>query len=267
MWRTFNSTLAVIQRNWRIDKKYVETFTWRLFWPVVNVSIMGFLALFVGQAMSAVISYNYIDYIIVGTMVSLLINSVFSETAHSLRREQWEETLEGVYLTPRGRNAILIGNLLYGVLFTLISVFALMLAGVFIFGVAIHGRLWDFALALFLTIFSIAGFGLIVSALTLKWKQSTTISFAIMDVLILVSGIYYPVTILPKIIQFISIFSPLTYALDITRKVVLDGRSLIQLGWQLLPLIVLATALIIVGMFIYVSMEQQVLRTVGLKQK
>lgn len=258
---------AIIQRNWRIDKKYVETFTWRLFWPVINILIMGFLALFVSSALADYLDYNYIDFTIIGTMVWLLISAVFYETADTIRREIWEETLEGVYLSPSGRQAMILGNLVYAVLFVLVTVSILVgSAGVF-FSFIIKGSLIDFAFSLMLIVYSIIGLGLIVSACTLLWKESHAISHAIMDVLVLVSGIYYPIKILPEAIQAISVVSPLTYSLEISRQIALNGKSLLELMPSLASLLVISTVLLAISIIVFLKIEKHVLKTKGLKQK
>ena len=39
----------------------------------------------------------------------------------------------------------------------------------------------------------------------------------------MISGVYYPVSVLPEWMQFLSVFSPATYALDGLRDAIIEG--------------------------------------------
>jgi ABC-2 type transport system permease protein len=51
-------------------------------------------------------------------------------------------------------------------------------------------------------------------------------AFAVQGVLLLISGVYYPISVLPAPLHFVGILSPLTYTLNGVRESLLHGLSL-----------------------------------------
>lgn len=262
-----HSVLAVMKRNWQWDSKYLGTYVGGLLWPAVRVLIMAFLALFVSSAASAQTGYSYIDYLIVGTIIWTVLEMVFFDTSRALRREQYDQTLEGIYLSPRGRNSILVGNLLYSLIFSSVTIIAIVLLSAFAFGFQIAGNPLEFLLMLLLSVYSITGLALVVNALTLLFKEAHALSFAVLDVLVLFSGIYYPTSVLPKAAQAVSAFSPLSYAFEIARQIALNGASIFLYWKELAIMLLIATALLAIGIAFYLNAEKRVLQNQGLKEK
>ena len=65
---------------------------------------------------------------------------------------------------------------------------------------------------------------------------------------LLVSGVYYPTTVLPEWMQLISRISPATYVLDAVRRALIDGATIPQLLPDLWPLLITAVAFIPLGL-------------------
>jgi ABC-2 type transport system permease protein len=71
-----------------------------------------------------------------------------------------------------------------------------------------------------------------------------------------VSGVYYPVEVLPGWMQALSVISPATYALEGIRAAVLDGASLGDVWGDLWPLLVLGALAIPVGLAVFRAGER-----------
>ena len=57
--------------------------------------------------------------------------------------------------------------------------------------------------------------------------------------LLVVSGVYYPVEVLPRWMQWLSVISPATYVLDGIRDAILNGAGLSTMGDEIWPLLVI----------------------------
>jgi ABC-2 type transport system permease protein len=70
-------------------------------------------------------------------------------------------------------------------------------------------------------------------------------------ILLVISGVYYPVDVLPGWMQVASIFSPATYALDGLRDAILRGDGLTAMGDELWPLAVIGAASVPLGLWVF----------------
>jgi ABC-2 type transport system permease protein len=84
--------------------------------------------------------------------------------------------------------------------------------------------------------------------------------------LLLVSGVYYPISVLPGWMQPIARISPATYVLEGMRQALLEGATLRQLWGQILPLLAMGIIAIPVGVFIFGRAEHYAKRTGKLKR-
>ena len=91
-------------------------------------------------------------------------------------------------------------------------------------------------------------------------------AFVIQSVLLLVSGVYYSINILPGWMQAVSHLSPATYALDGVRRGLIDGVPASQLVGDIWPLIVMGIVLIPVGLWAFGSAERYAKRSGKLKR-
>jgi ABC-2 type transport system permease protein len=85
-------------------------------------------------------------------------------------------------------------------------------------------------------------------------------------VLLLVSGVYYSIDVLPGWMQGISHLSPATYALDGVRKGLIEGAPLTALWGDIWPLLVMGTLFIPFGLWAFGRAERYAKRTGKLKR-
>ena len=79
--------------------------------------------------------------------------------------------------------------------------------------------------------FSFVGIAMIAAILPLLFvERGAQMAFVLQSVLLLVSGVYYSIDVLPGWMQVVSTLSPATYALDGVRKGLIDGVPLTRCG-------------------------------------
>jgi ABC-2 type transport system permease protein len=97
-------------------------------------------------------------------------------------------------------------------------------------------------------------------------EKGAQIGFIAQGFLLVVSGVYYPVSILPHWMQWISTISPATYALRGIRDAILNGASLGDRWGDLWPLLVLGAVAIPLGLLVFRAGERYAKRHGKLKR-
>ena len=110
-----------------------------------------------------------------------------------------------------------------------------------------------------LIIISVIG-GIFISEISLRFKQSDSIIYFITMIIPILSGISYPVKVLPVYIRYISYVLPTTYAYDLLRKSILDTRTIMDTEYEMLVLFIL----ILLYGFIFLKLFYKVIRRVEL---
>jgi ABC-2 type transport system permease protein len=85
-------------------------------------------------------------------------------------------------------------------------------------------------------------------------------------VLLLVSGVYYSVDILPEWMQVMSRLSPATYVLEGVRAGLIEGTPVTELAEDVWPLVVMGIVLIPFGLWAFGKAERYAKRTGKLKR-
>jgi ABC-2 type transport system permease protein len=99
---------------------------------------------------------------------------------------------------------------------------------------------------------SFVGIGMMTAVLPLiSPEKGAQLGFVAQGMLLVVSGVYYPVSVLPEWMQWLAKISPATYALEGIRAAILDGASLGSLWHDIWPLLVIGAVCIPLGLAIF----------------
>jgi ABC-2 type transport system permease protein len=97
-------------------------------------------------------------------------------------------------------------------------------------------------------------------------ERGSQMVFVLQSCLLLISGVYYSVDILPGWMQVLSRVSPATYVLDAVRKALIDGAPIDTLLPDLWPLLIMAVVFIPAGIWGFGRAERYAKRTGKLKR-
>ena len=96
---------------------------------------------------------------------------------------------------------------------------------------------------------SFIGIGMMTAVLPLiSPEKGTQLGFIAQGLLLVVSGVYYPVSVLPQWMQWLSVISPATYTLEGCRKAIIDGASASQVWPDIWPLILIGAHRVPLGL-------------------
>jgi len=199
----------------------------------------------------------WIMYMLLGSILWGYLSIVFQIVSETVSWERWEETIEYTFMAPIRRITHLLSVCGYAVIYGLIR------SGIILLVVAVFFKI-DLSKANFLSAisilliasFSFMGLGMCAAILPLiSPEKGAQIVGIFQSVLLMFSGVYYEVSILPAWMQTVARFSPATYALKGMREAILNGASFSS-QWQMVwPLLIMSFIFIPLGSVIFQWME------------
>jgi ABC-2 type transport system permease protein len=125
-----------------------------------------------------------------------------------------------------------------------------------------NANLWGGLLMLLSGCLSFIGISIMASTLPLLFpERGAQMTHIVIALLLLVSGVYYPIEVLPDYLQKISVFSPATYVLTGARSALLDGTPSLQLWPQIWPALLMGVIAIPSGLWVFEVAERYAKRT------
>ena len=182
----------------------------------------------------------YFAFVAVGLVIFGLIRSTL-DVPRLVRDELIGGTYERLELSAAGATAGLVGMLIVPFLYALFLAVVTLVAAALLFGLDVQWTTAWLGLPIgLLSAVAFAPFALVFCAITLAYKQSPG-QGAVLPVLSLVSGLYFPVELLPGGLQWLSSVQPLTPAVDLMRDVILGWPLADPAGLELLRLVAFAS--------------------------
>jgi len=234
-------------------------FTMKVVMPLSQMAFFVFVGQFLittGNARPDIIAYMAIG----NSMMMLSWNTVFS-VINITSNDKWDGTLPLMLATPAHRLPVFVGRAMVHVLDGMLSVAISFAYALFLFGVN-FGNTNTLALivAVFLTSFTMAGFGLLIGGLSFYYRDPMVFANIFTFILLIFSGINFPVQALPQPLQFISYIFPLTYGVDAGRKAI-AGQTLFDIAPLLGQMLIVGFISIILGYVFFISFEHVARKT------
>ncbi|HEV2128794.1 MAG TPA: ABC transporter permease [Thermomicrobiales bacterium] len=255
-----------VQRNYFLTKRY---FMWELVWlvySVMNALTIGFIGVGFGETLAD--TNRITTYLLIGTLIWSYLSMIFDLLSETVSWERWEGTIEYTFMSPASRAAQLIGMGLYAVVYGIVRMIIMLGVISLFFDMSLGEANYLGALGMLaICSISLVGFGMVAAVMPLlspeKGQQVTSIVTA---VLLLVSGIYYEVGVLPGWLQPLAVISPVTYALDGIREMLLDGTSFASQWDNVWPLLIMGAIFPPLGLWLFHAGEMFAKRTGRLKR-
>src|SRR4051794_132737 len=260
--------LGVVERNSYLVKRYGWWEFAFFLWTVANTLTVVFIAKGVEATGGRLDVERETAGLLIGAVIWAYLRIVFEILTETVAWERWEGTIEYTFMAPLPRAVHLLGMGAFAVLYGVIRTAALFAVVAIFFGLAFPGA--DFGAALLLLAVasvSFVGVGMVTAVLPLiSPEKGAQLGFIAQGLLLVVSGVYYPVDIMPGWMQAISTISPATYALHGIRAAVLDGAGVGAVWGDLWPLIVLGVVAIPAGLAVFRAGERYAKRHGQLKR-
>jgi ABC-2 type transport system permease protein len=256
------ASYAFVERNFFLTRRY---WGWELAFLVYSVA--G--ALSISLIGADVGDDRLLLSLVVGAVFWNYLSVVFSWIAETIAVERWEGTLEYTFMAPVRRWTQLIGQCVYAMVYGLIHTAVILVVLVLFFPSLRTGDMNLATAGLFMLLgsFSFVGIGMIAAILPLLYvERGAQMTFVLQSCLLLVSGVYYSVDILPGWMQVLSHLSPATYVLDGVRAGLINGQPISELVHDVLPLLIAGVVLIPFGLWAFGRAERYAKATGKLKR-
>ena len=207
-------TWAFVFKNWIITKRSFFTLLEIIFWPAVGLFSVGLLTVFLK------LEHEVTAFLLTGLISMSMIQVCQIDVAYVLLYDLWSKSIKHTFIAPVQPLQLILGSWLIGVIRSLFVFLLLSTISSVAFGFNFLkpgiGPVSLFLLSLFLIS---ALVGVIVCILVLLYGYKAEVAaWSLVNLMYLICGIYYPVSILPSPLSEMARLIPLTYFLEFFRS-------------------------------------------------
>ena len=266
MRHEFIGLYGMLERNWYLIKRYAWWEVAFFFWTAANTLTIVFIAKGVVAEGGSVDIDRLTTILLIGAVMWSYLGIVFELLIETVAWERWEGTIEYTFMAPLTRAVHLLGTGIFAVGYGIVRATIVFGAIAAFFG--LHMPNANFASALVLIAIasvSFVGIGMMTAVLPLiSPEKGTQFGYVAQGLMLVVSGVYYEVSVLPVWMQWISKISPATYALRGIRASILEGAGL---AWaDVWPLLVIGCVSVPLGLLVFRTGERYAKRHGKLKR-
>ena len=203
---------------------------------------------------------DLIPYVVVALAANAFLFSAIYWVGEILDRERLRGTLVSLFLAPCSRVSWMAGYAGAAINETIIRIIVMLLAGYVFFDVTLDPNPVTLAVVLPLFLLSLTGIALVLSGIGLLIKRSNALSNLVSPILVLLGGIYYPVSELPDMLRYMARALPIGYGMEAITAASLDQATLADVGGSLVPLAFFAVVSPVIGYLAFNYLEHLVRR-------
>jgi ABC-2 type transport system permease protein len=244
---------GVVERNVYLVRRYIWWDIAFFVWTVANTLTIVFIAEGVEAAGGQIDVERTTTILLIGAVIWAYLGIIFEILTETVAWERWEGTIEYTFMAPVSRPVHLAGMGIFAVAYGVVRAVFLFLVVAFFFDLEMPSADFVSALAVLgVASVSFVGIGMMTAVLPLiSPEKGTQFGFIAQGVLLVVSGVYYPVDVLPQWMQWLAVVSPATYALEGIRAAILEGAGLGSVWAQLWPLLVIGAVSVPLGLAVF----------------
>jgi ABC-2 type transport system permease protein len=245
---------GVVERNLYLVKRYIWWDVAFMLWTIANTLTIVFIAR--GVDLSKAQQNELATKLLVGGVIWAFLGIIFEIVTETVAWERWEGTIEYTFMAPVSRPVHLFGMGIFAVLYGIVRAAILFFAIVAFIDLKVPNANYWAALALLgIASVSFIGIGMMTAVLPLiSPEKGTQLGFIAQGLMLVISGVYYPVSVLPNWMEWLSKISPATYALRGNRDQILNGAGL---AWgDVWPLILIGIASVPLGLAVFRAGER-----------
>jgi len=252
---TLRKLAILFRRDLAVARSYRAAFVLELFYALFGAASFYFLSRFVDSPQlekSLPQGTNYFSFVLVGLAFFDYLTVALHTFDESLQSARQNGTLENLLVTQTSLPVILAGSSLYP--FVLLSLRTVIYLGwgAALFGFPVSNANWLGALlVLAASVLAFSGLGILSASYLLVFKKGNPVNWAVIGVSSVVGGMMYPVSVLPRWLQFIARLTPVTYSLEGMRAALLAGAGWRELWPSIAALLLFAAILIPLSFVIF----------------
>jgi ABC-2 type transport system permease protein len=177
-------------------------------------------------------------YMIPGVIGMILYALTSILTATAVVRERERGTIEQLIVTPIRSGELVVGKILPYVILAFLMVFEVLAIGHYWFKVPIAGSLWLILGVSGLFLLTSLGIGLLASTFAGTQQEAMLIVWMTLLPALFLSGFFFPLEAMPRVLQWVSYLMPLRYYLAVIRALMLKGVGIEAIQMEVIALAV-----------------------------
>lgn len=244
--------VAFIRRELIAATGYRAAFVTRILGFAFLVTGLYFFSRFVGAAANPHLQAyggNYLGFAAIGFLGAELQQVGVNDLSRRIRMAQMMGTLEAELATPAPPWMVLGATPIYAFGASTVRSVAYLWGATVLVGLALpRANVLSVVVGVPLVLASFVGLGLLTGGSTMLVRRTNPVAVLLGSMSVFVSGVAYPVTVLPHWLQTVGRFLPLTHALIVLRGAFLSGAPPSALRGNLTALALFAAVLIPIGL-------------------
>ncbi len=192
---------GVVERNVYLTRRYIWWDVAFMVWTIANTLTIVFIAKGIEATGGSIDVTRTTTQLLIGAVVWAYLGILFEFMTETVAWERWEGTIEYTFMAPLSRAMHLAGAGFFAVLYGLIRAIILFIVVAFFFDLALPNA--DFVAAFVVLVagsLAFIGIGVMTAVLPLiSPEKGAQLGFVAQGMLLVVSGVYYPVEVLPQL--------------------------------------------------------------------
>lgn len=179
------------------------------------------------------VNLSQFDYTFSGLLGFSILSLAIFGMANGFPSDKKTGVLRRLRATPLRASQLILATALQYLLIGVLSVAMMMVIGILVFDFQMRGDYLNFTLFGVLSILLMFGFGLAIGGWAKNENQAAPLSNLVAFPMMFLSGVFFPVFLMPEWLQKITTFIPLTPVVEGLRLIMTEGKTLLDLGPQL----------------------------------
>jgi ABC-2 type transport system permease protein len=238
--RELRKLAAFVRRDFLIAWSYRLSFVTSFVGLVGGALVFYFVGLMVDPAAIPEVAgepVTYLEFAVIGMTLGGFVHLGLERVSAALRAEQLMGTLESLLATPTASQTIQVGSVLFDLIFIPVRMAIVLTVLALLFGLGLDpGGIPQALVVLLLFMPFVWGLGILAAAITLTFRRGSGVVALGIAGLTLVSGLYFPLELLPGWLEAAAAANPLAIAADALRDALLGGVGWSELGPDVLVL-------------------------------
>ena len=188
---------------------------------------------------------TYFAFSLIGFAFLDYLGAALDAFDRSIEEARNSGTLEHILVTQTSLPVFLAGSAMYPFVASAFRIGVYIFWGVVLFGFSVRSANWaGVAAVLLASLLAFSGLGILSAAYVLIFKRGNPGKWLLLGISGIVGGTLFPVSVLPRWLQWVARITPITYSLDAMRAALTEGAGLASL-WRLLATLLLFAAVLL----------------------
>jgi ABC-2 type transport system permease protein len=241
---------AFLKRDFLSEVSYRVAFAMRIIGMVTSLLAFYFMTKMMDPNAKGLDGIPPFHWLLIGLAFQFYFSTALYAFSSRIRNEQMLGTLEAMLVSPTPTSLVIFSSAAFDFTYGLFRVLLLLVVATVFFDVTMYtNSLTAVLLGVALTMLSSTGVGILAASFILYFKRGDPINFLISGATTFLGNVFFPAAQLPEWVRWASDYMPITWSLRVVRGALLQGKTLTDLGGDLLRLALLTVVLLPAGLF------------------